>query len=60
VSDAIIISPLQPYKVDYCDEYVCLSVLSHNLKTMRSNFTIFYPRDAMLANSLNNKDRKYS
>jgi len=27
--------------VDYCNEYVCLSVRSRNAKTTRLNFTIF-------------------
>jgi len=28
--------------VNYCDEYVCLSVHSHNLKTSQPNFTNFF------------------
>jgi len=40
----------------YCDEYVCLSVRSHNSKTARPNFTIFvhvaYGRDKLLLASL--------
>ena len=39
----IITSPPPGMGAKYCDEYVCLSLRSHNLKNARPNFTNFFP-----------------